>query len=303
MNTDEVGDAFLGAEQHAAVWAAGMRVGQHTLRGRRAAVALWYPAAPTSVCSPFEYGGEPSAFRLDGIARDAPPAEMQRPRPLILLAGAADSSVFELGWLGAHLARSGNVVAAADGAHTVVDTCCLLTELAHLVSADTTVAGRFDPRRHAVAGFDSGGIAALVLAGAGLAEAPHAGSMRDPQVCAVALLNPCPASLLAPLRRGEVVVPVHVIISAADRDAPPREHGARLAASIPGARLTRLASPAGHHVFRGEATDEGRRRLAEQAVDAAVVHRGSVHECTATLVDALVSQAMAKDADEDRAPD
>ena len=294
MNADDIGDAYVGAAIDMPAWAAGMRVGQHSLCGRQAKVALWYPASTGAVRSGIEYGGEPAAFRVDDIALDAAPVRVERRRPLLLLAGAAGADAFELAWLGAQLARSGNVVAATDGAHTAADTCRTLAALASLVSSDASLAGCLDTRRHAVAGFDLGAIAALLSAGARLADAPRSESLRDPRVCAIALLNPCPVGLLAPLRRGEIELPVHVVVSVSDRVAPPREHGVRLAASIRGARLTRLAAPAGHHVFRGEATAAGRRSLPEQTIDAAVVHRGSLHECTATLVDALVSRVLAE---------
>ncbi len=285
-------DTLPGIDEEAPAWAAGMRVERVSLDGHASTLAVWYPASPSSTTAAYEYGGEPPAFRLAGVARDAPPVAVPRRRPLLLLAGAGGSGAFDLGWLGARLAQRGNVVAATETAAALPEICRRLAALADFMTRDTALAALFDAARCAIAGFDLGAVAALAMAGARCAQ--PADALRDARVCALALLNPYPLTLLARARRIAVRVPVQVIVSAGDRVAPPSRHGAHLAASIAAARLTRLASPADHYVFLGEATAEGRRRVPDMTVDAAVVHRGSVHESTAHLVHDIVSVALSR---------
>lgn len=292
MFSDDLGETSFEHDDESCRFAAGLRIMEAVLGADVVTVAVWYPASPGSVCREFRYGGEPASFRLAAVAVEATPVAPPVPCPLLLLAGAADGTAFDLGWLGVHLACRGHVVVGVGGTADPAAFALRLRALAERVDAEQWLTGLHDPQRCVVAGFDVGGIAALALAGARLADTPASAAMHAPLAGAVALLNPYPADRLTRLRRGDVTVPVHVIVSAADREAPPAAHGERLAAGIRGARITRLAGPVGHHVFRGEPTPEGRRRDPALTIDAAVVHRGSVHERTAMLVEALIARAV-----------
>lgn len=262
---------------------------------------LWYPVNAGTVCARLGFGGQPSLFELPPVALDAPVADDGGPWPLAVLVGAGDP--LHLGWLGVHLARGGYLaVAVGPGWSDVCDEDALRTACARvrtvtdgLFAVDLPGLGPL-PGNYALAGFDRGGIVALVLAGAALARTgsrAQATQTHDGRVCAAALLNPAPASLLPRPGLAAVSVPVHVLVSNADRQAEPRNNGVALASGLRGARLTRLAAPAGHYVFHAEATRAGRSSVPLLAADAPVVHRGSVHQRSAALIAALFAEGFA----------
>lgn len=158
---------------------------------RPLAVEMWYPAAAgatgdTSFQAYLRDGS--TEVTLEGRAmRDAAPAEVAAPLPLVLMSHGYPGNRFLMSHLGENLASKGYVVASIDHtdstyrtqsafASTLVnrslDQLFVLDEMARINSDETSgLAGLIDTDNTGLIGYSMGGYGAVVTAGGGLSEA------------------------------------------------------------------------------------------------------------------------------------
>lgn len=161
-------------------------------------VEMWYPAAEGAT-------GETSfkTYLRDGVTevtlegramRDAAPAQVSAPLPLVLLSHGYPGNRFLMSHLGENLASKGYVVASIDHTDSTyrtqaafgstlvnrpLDQLFVLDEMARINSDQTSgMAGLIDTDNAGLIGYSMGGYGAVVTAGGGLSEtalpyAPH----------------------------------------------------------------------------------------------------------------------------------
>jgi predicted dienelactone hydrolase len=100
-------------------------------------------------------------------------------------------------------------------------------------------------------------------------------SYRDPRVRAVFAMAPAVGPGFTQAGLDPVKIPVSIVVGSADVITPPDEHAAYYAKLIRGAKLT-VIPRAGHMIFGGECTAQGRKTLAVLCVDDPSVDRHRV---------------------------
>lgn len=154
-------------------------------------VEMWYPAAEgatgdTSFKTYLRDGS--TEVTLEGRAmRDAAPAEVAAPLPLVLMSHGYPGNRFLMSHLGENLASKGYVVASIDHTDSTyrtqaafgstlvnrsLDQLFVLNEMARINSDKTSgLAGLIDTANTGLIGYSMGGYGAVVTAGGGLSEA------------------------------------------------------------------------------------------------------------------------------------
>ena len=152
-------------------------------------VEIWYPAAA-------EATGETSfrAFLRDGktevtiqgrAMRDATPASVDTPYPLVLISHGYPGNRFLLSHLAENLASKGYVVASIDHTDSTyrtqaafgstlvnrsLDQLFVLEEMAKMATGEGDMAGLFDANNTGLVGYSMGGYGAIITAGGGVTE-------------------------------------------------------------------------------------------------------------------------------------
>lgn len=169
---DAVGERHLVAQQPSAA----LRDADHRKDLR---ITVWYPAADGFEERSLDIGpADKPLFWVGAAAPNAPFADVRR-RPLILFSHGYGGSARMMGWFTTNLARAGFVVVAVDhpgnnsadkmtaaGAMMFWDRADDLKLALATVKADPELAAHIDMRRVGVAGYATGGFAALAAAGA-----------------------------------------------------------------------------------------------------------------------------------------
>src|SRR5262249_22892781 len=110
-------------------------------------------------------------------------------------------------------------------------------------------------------------------------------SYRDARIRAVVALAPAVGPAFTKTGLAPVQIPAWTVVREADRIAPAEEHAAIYAWLIRGGNLT-VIPHAGHMIFGGECTAEGRKKLAALCVDPPSVDRPKVlHKIAADALD------------------
>jgi predicted dienelactone hydrolase len=111
-------------------------------------------------------------------------------------------------------------------------------------------------------------------------------SYRDHRIKAVYAIAPALGSAFTSAGLAGIRIPFHITVGAADSVTPPATNARRLAALIPGARLTVLGGNVGHHVFLAECKPQGVKTV-EICRDAPGVDRAAIHRAVSQSVDAF----------------
>lgn len=196
-----------------------MAAGEPRRGPRELVVEAWYPSDgdDEALCSYRDHLGRgledperpPLPFERPGRAsRDAPAAVQGA--PLVIVSHGYPGSRYLLSWLGEHLASKGYAVLAADHTgsthadmtpvigslyHRPLDIAALLDAADRWGAGHPELAGVWDARRVALAGYSLGGYGALVALGAGLSER----AFEEPYL----LEHPLHGAILDPLRSGD----------------------------------------------------------------------------------------------------
>ena len=155
---------------------AALRDSEHSAKVR---VTVWYPAAEGSVERSLDLGppGQPE-FYVGEAAPDADFADAKR-RPVILFSHGFGGTARMMGWFTTVMAQQGYIVIAVDhpgnnnldkmtvaGATLVWDRSGDLEAALETVKVDPVIGPHLDVKRLGVAGYATGGLTALVAAGA-----------------------------------------------------------------------------------------------------------------------------------------
>ena len=106
-------------------------------------------------------------------------------------------------------------------------------------------------------------------------------SYREPRIRAVFALAPAIGPAFSQAGLDPVKIPVAIVVGSTDAITPSEEHAAHYAKLIRGAKLT-VIPHAGHMIFGGECTDQGRKMLATICVDDPSVDRHKVLQSVST---------------------
>ena len=102
-------------------------------------------------------------------------------------------------------------------------------------------------------------------------------SSRDPRVRSVVAVAPAAGMALTKQSLEQISVPTLILVGDRDSTAPAASNASRLAALIPGARLTVLPG-VGHYTFLAECGIAGRVAASLICVDEADVSRRDIHQ-------------------------
>ncbi len=124
------------------------------------------------------------------------------------------------------------------------------------------------------------------------AVAEHSHSYRDTRIKAAFLMNPALGGAFDASGLANVLVPVHVVVTEGDEEAPPILNGCRYADLLAKSDLTWIRGPVGHYVFLAEPTEAGKKALPILCVDNSEVNRRALHEQVAALAGAFFEQHL-----------
>lgn len=113
--------------------------------------------------------------------------------------------------------------------------------------------------------------------------AEHGYSYRDARIKAAFLMNPALGGAFDADGLADINVPLHIVVTEGDEEAPPRLNGCRYADHIDTAELSWIPGPAGHYVFAAEPTAAGKKQLPHVCMDDPAVDRRALHEHIASV--------------------
>jgi len=116
-------------------------------------------------------------------------------------------------------------------------------------------------------------------------------SYRDPRIRAVVALAPAVGPAFNRAGLDSVRIPVSIVVGDADTITPADEHAQHYAKLIRGAKLT-VIPHAGHMIFGGECTAEGRKKLAVLCDDGPLVDRREVLRSVASSALAFFNASL-----------
>lgn len=122
--------------------------------------------------------------------------------------------------------------------------------------------------------------------------AEHARSYRDARINAAFVMNPALGGAFDVGGLADVCVPVHIVVTEGDEEAPPRLNGCRYADLIATSELTSIPGPAGHYVFLAEPTAAGTRQLPHLCMDDPSVDRRVIREHVVALASAFFERHL-----------
>jgi len=291
---------------------------EDTARRRPVLIDAWYPASPSAIETPHDYGLGQGHVAEHAVIRKGS-------HPVVLLSHGAFGSARNYSWIAEHLARNGYLVAGVShfresplyGMNTINPVSALQPWLRpqdcsfalDYLTATSELRHAIDPSRIGALGHSSGGATAIALGGAvfdpgamqeycaseearpdrGCAYArssspsPSPGdeasrSYRDDRIRAIVALDPALGPGYTTASLTSMSVPVHIVGSVQNDFLPFEFHAGRYARLIPGASLTRLARGEGHFIFLDECRSDLEANGVPLCHDRSGVHRGRVHE-------------------------
>lgn len=253
-------------------------------------VLVWYPVEATAE-------GKPSSdpYDLFNIALNAQPRNPEIKKALIVISHGHCGTPHELSWLVRGLVREGFIVLGIQHRDLINDKPHLnhwmrardVTTVLNLFEKDS-MASNADFNRIAVAGFSSGGLTALMVAGAiptkldqmvpSADEASFGKNMemdvmlptfqpemmrkswRDPRVKSIFIMAPAWAWIFEEQALNQLSLPVYIVAGSADELVIARNNATFFARTIPGAFYQRIPGYVGHYTFIAALNEEQRKK-------------------------------------------